>query len=158
MHSLCYFPNPAFKAPLVASICASSSTASTAAVRECRAAISPSVLASSTYVKELIMKLISVALGMVVIVIQILNFNDTYGGLDSPWWGFLIGVGLIVSPLLTIGLLLAYILLIIFWIGGVLVMTKFLLGMFGNIGGFVGLIIGILGPFIVLSSMHEDKK
>ena len=69
-------------------------------------------------------------------------------GLDSPIWGFLLGFGLIVSPFTALGMLLVYLLMLVFIVGfpvlgayiGAQIMGKDSIGVWlGLIGG------GIIG-------------
>lgn len=56
-------------------------------------------------------------LGVTVIIIQLTHLGGSYNGMDSPLWGFLLGIGLIVSPFTAVGMLLAYLLMLALLIG-----------------------------------------
>lgn len=87
-------------------------------------------------------------LGVIVIIFQLMHIGGDYRGLDSPIWGFLLGFGLIVSPFTALGMLLVYLLMLVFIVGfpilgayiGAQIMGKDSIGVWlGLIGG------GIIG-------------
>lgn len=87
-------------------------------------------------------------LGVIVIIFQLMHIGGDYRGLDSPIWGFLLGFGLIVSPFTALGMLLMYLLMLVFIVGfpilgayiGAQIMGKDSIGVWlGLIGG------GIIG-------------
>lgn len=82
--------------------------------------------------------------GVIVIIFQLLHTDSNHRGLDSHFWGFLLGFGLIISPLKAVGMLAMYILIltfiIIFPILGAYIGTQ-ITGK-DSIGGFLGLISG----------------
>lgn len=97
-------------------------------------------------------------LGVIVIIFQLINIGGDYRGLDSPIWGFLLGVGLIVSPFTAVGLLLMYFLMLLFILGfpilgayiGVQITGK------DSIGAWVGLIGGGLIGFKMITGNFFD--
>jgi hypothetical protein len=46
-----------------------------------------------------------------------MHIGDYYQRFDSPLWGFLLGIGLIVSPFTAVGILLTYLLMLVFILG-----------------------------------------
>lgn len=97
-------------------------------------------------------------LGVIVIIFQLMYIGGDYRGLDSPIWGFLFGFGLIFSPLTALGILLMYILMLMFIVGfpilgayiGVQIMGKDSIGVWlGLIGG------GIIGFKIVTGDFFD---
>lgn len=69
-------------------------------------------------------------LGVIVIIFQLMHIGRDYRGLDSPIWGFLLGFGLIVSPFTALGMLLVYLLMLVFIVG------------FPILGAYIGAQIG----------------
>jgi len=51
-------------------------------------------------------------LGVLVIIFQIFHLGEEYRGMDSPIWGFLLGIGLIVVPFTALGMFVLYILMV----------------------------------------------
>lgn len=88
-------------------------------------------------------------LGAIVIIFQLMHIGGDYRGFDSPIWGFLLGFGLIISPFTAVGMLLIYLLMLVFIVGlpilgayiGTQVTGKDSIGVWlGLIGaGFIGL-------------------
>jgi hypothetical protein len=104
-----------------------------------------------------IARLVLPILGVVLIIFQLANLGGHYRGLDSPIWGLLLGVGLIVSPFTAMGMFISYIFLVAIPLG---------LGIFGGMlgkeifgqgfGANVGFIVGIcLGGKFVLSDAFD---
>jgi hypothetical protein len=58
------------------------------------------------------MRVFFAILGVVVIILQTLALGESYSGLDSPIWGYLLGIGLIVAPFTALGMLIGYLLMI----------------------------------------------
>lgn len=87
-------------------------------------------------------------LGVIFIIFQLMNIGGDYRGLDSPIWGFLLGIGLIVSPFTAVGMLLMYLLMLVFIIGfpilgayiGVQITGKDSIGVWLGLigGGYIG--------------------
>ena len=88
-------------------------------------------------------------LGVIVIIFQLMHIGGDYRGLDSPIWGFLLGFGLIVSPFTALGMLLVYLLMLVFIVGfpvlgayiGAQIMGKDSIGVWLGLigGGIIGL-------------------
>ena len=88
-------------------------------------------------------------LGVIVIIFQLMHIGGDYRGLDSPIWGFLLGFGLIVSPFTALGMLLLYLLMLVFIVGspilgayiGAQIMGKDSIGVWLGLigGGIIGL-------------------
>jgi len=90
------------------------------------------------------MRVFFAILGVVVIVLQTLALGESYRGLDSPIWGYLLGIGLIVAPFTALGMLIGYLLMIaavlVPAIGGFLIVKE----VTGSSGlGTIGLIAGV---------------
>ena len=102
-------------------------------------------------------RLILPILGVVVIIFQLTHMDGQYRGLDSPLWGLLLGVGLIVSPFTAIGMFVFYILFVGIPLGlGIFgaILGKDMLGQgFGSIVGFIGGLV--LGGKFVLSETFD---
>lgn len=64
-----------------------------------------------------LLRVVLPVLGVIIIIFQLMHIGDNYRGLDSPIWGFLLGFGLIVSPFTTVGMLLMYLLMLVFIVG-----------------------------------------
>ena len=63
------------------------------------------------------MRIFFALLGVVVIVLQTSALGAPYSGLDSPVWGYLLGIGLIIAPFAAVGMLACYLLMIIALLG-----------------------------------------
>ena len=104
-----------------------------------------------------IARLVLPILGVVVIIFQLTHMGGHYRGLDSPIWGLLLGVGLIVSPFTAMGMFIFYILFVAIPLGlGILggVLGKEMFGQ--GFGAIVGFIAGIfLGGKFVLSDAFD---
>jgi len=59
-----------------------------------------------------LLRVVLPVLGVLLILFQVLHLGGSYGGLDSPVWGFLLGVGLIVAPFTALGMLVMYLALV----------------------------------------------
>lgn len=91
-------------------------------------------------------RLILPILGVLVIIFQLTHLGGHYRGLDSPLWGLLLGVGLIVSPFTALGMFVFYILFV-----GIPLGLGFLGAMFGKeiFGQGFGAIVGFIGGLVL---------
>ena len=120
------------------------------------------------------MKIFFAILGIVIIVLQTLALGQSYRGLDSPLWGYLLGIGLIAAPFTALGMLVTYLLLLAAFFGpaiGGFILVKEITGLssLGIIGAFAGAAVGIkfvgsglfdrlLEPLRRLANEEEDEK
>lgn len=104
------------------------------------------------------MKMIFAVLGVIVIVLQTLALGQNYRGLDSPLWGYLLGLGLIAAPSLAVGMFATYALIILALFGSAgagFVIVKELTDSPGL--GLIGLIGGAAIGFKFIGSDYFDR-
>lgn len=97
-------------------------------------------------------------LGVVIIIWQVSNMGDDYRGLDSPLWGLLLGIGLIVSPFTVLSMFVFYILMAgiplgLGYLGAVLVKDMFGPSLFSIVGFIGGLVLG--GKFVLSDAFDK---
>ena len=98
-------------------------------------------------------------LGVLVILFQLANIGGSYHGLDSPFWGFLLGIGLICSPFKAISMLLYYLLMLVFIVGFPFLGAYIGVQFFGkdSFGTIIGLIIGgLIGFNIAINDLFDN--
>lgn len=104
-----------------------------------------------------ILRVILPILGVIVIIFQFFHLGDVYRGMDHPIWGFLLGIGLIISPFTAILMLMAYILMVgiplgLGFLGAYIWVSLFGKGAWAIIGFIIG---GWVGYKIVISNSFE---
>lgn len=108
-----------------------------------------------------LLRVIIPILWIIVITFQLTHIGVHYYGMDSPIWGLLLGFGLISSPFLAVGMLLIYILILLFIIGLPILGAYIGAQITGkdSIGVWVGLISGgFLGIKILMSYLLAPSR
>ncbi len=104
-----------------------------------------------------LLRIVLPILGALIILFQLFHLGGNHSGLDSPFWGFLLGAGLIVAPFTALGMLLMYLALVgiplgLGLLGGVLWAELFGKGGWAIIGFIAG---GWLGFKFVVSDSFD---
>jgi hypothetical protein len=104
------------------------------------------------------LKLVLPVLGVIVIIFQLIHIGDDYRGVDSSFWGFLLGFGLIVSPFTALIMLIGYLLMIGIFFGSGILGALICVELFGRGGwAIIGFCIGCWGGLKFVCSDLFDK-
>lgn len=105
-----------------------------------------------------VLRIVLPILGVLIILFQLFHLGGSYGGLDSPIWGLLLGAGLIVAPFTALGMFLMYLALVgiplgLGLLGGYIWAEFFGKGGWAAIGFLVGAWLGY--KFVVSESFDK---
>jgi hypothetical protein len=96
-------------------------------------------------------------LGVLVVIFQLFHLEGDYRGMDSPIWGFALGIGLIVAPFTALKIFVMYILMVGIPLGLGFLGALFWVELFGKGGlAIIGFLAGgWVGFKFVISNLFD---